>query len=96
MVQEKLKQVLNDKGITKSFVLDKMKKAMEIAETKEDVNGLLKASDAFMDLLEMKPSKKVTTDTFQIDVTNQIADQIETEDKKMLMSRKTEEKEPVE
>lgn len=96
MVEAKLKAVLSDKGITKSFVLDKMKKAIEIAENKEDVNGLLKASDAFMDLLEMKPNKKVTTDTFQIDVTNQIADQIEKEDKKMLMSRKTEEQEPVE
>ena len=38
----------------------------------------------------MKPSKRVTTDTMQIDMTSQIADQIETEEKKLIMSRKTE------
>ena len=42
-------------------------------------------------ILEMKPNKKVTTDTLQIDMTNQIMDQIETEEKKMVASRKTEE-----
>ena len=38
----------------------------------------------------MKPNKKVTTDTLQIDMTNQIADKIETEEKKMIAQRKTE------
>lgn len=90
MIEEKLKEVMTEKGITKSFVLDKMLSAIEIAEGKQDVGGILKATDSFMDLLEMKPSKRVTTDTMQIDMTSQIADQIETEEKKLIMSRKTE------
>jgi len=90
MVEDKLKEIMTDKGITKSFVLDKMLTAVDIAEGKKDVNGILKATDSFMDLLEMKPSKKVITDTMQIDMSSQIADQIETEEKKLLMSRKTE------
>ena len=93
MIEDKLKAVLSEKGITKSFVLDKMLNAIEIAENKGDVGGILKAADSFMDLLEMKPSKRVITDTMQIDVSNQIMDQIETEEKKLLMSRKTESKE---
>ena len=38
----------------------------------------------------MKPSKKVTTDTVQIDLTKQIADTIATEEKKLLVQRKEE------
>ena len=41
-------------------------------------------------MLVMKPSKKVTTDTLQIDMTNQIMDNIETEEKKLVASRKVE------
>ena len=90
MIEDKLKEVMTEKGITRSFVLDKMLSAIEIAEGKQDVGNILKATDSFMDLLEMKPSKRVTTDTMQIDMTSQIADQIETEEKKLIMSRKTE------
>ena len=70
--------------------VDKMLSAIEIAESKQDVGNILKATDSFMDLLEMKPNKRITTDTMQIDMTSQISDQIETEEKKLIMSRKTE------
>ncbi len=81
---------MTEKGITRAFVLDKMLKAVEIAEDKKDSNGILKATDSFMDLLQMKQGKRTVTDTMQIDLTSQISDQIETEEKKLLMSRKTE------
>lgn len=61
-----------------------------MAEGKGDVNNFLKANDSIMDLLEMKPSKKVTTDTVQIDLTKQIADTIATEEKKVVLQRKEE------
>jgi ABC-type sulfate transport system substrate-binding protein len=67
-----------------------MLKAVAIAEKKNDSNGILKATDAFMDLLQMKQGKRIITDTMQIDMTSQIADQIETEEKKLTISRKTE------
>lgn len=90
MIEEKLKEVLIAKGIDKGFVLDTMLEAIEIAKEKQDVSNILRAAENFVDLLEMKPNKKITTDTLQIDMTNQIMDQVETEEKKMIASRKTE------
>jgi len=91
MVSEKLKEIMASKGIDKGFVLDTILKAIDIAEEKQDVSNMLRAAENFVEMLEMKPNKKVTTDTLQIDMTNQIMDQIETEEKKMIASRKTEE-----
>lgn len=91
MVSEKLKEIMASKGIDKGFVLDTILKAIDIAEEKQDVSNMLRAAENFVEMLEMKPNKKVTTDTLQIDMTNQIMDQIETEEKKMVASRKTEE-----
>ena len=90
MVEEKLMEIMNSKGIDKSFVLDTILKAIAIAEEKQDVSNMLRAAENFVDMLEMKPNKKITTDTLEIDMTNQIMDQIETEEKKMVASRKTE------
>jgi hypothetical protein len=92
MVSEKLKEIMSQKGIDKGFVLDTILKAIDIAEEKQDVSNMLRAAENFVEMLEMKPNKKVTTDTLQIDMTNQIMDQIETEEKKMIASRKTEER----
>jgi len=90
MVEEKMKEVLASKGINRGFVLDVIKKSIGIAENKEDVANMLRAAENLVDILEMKPNKKITTDTLQIDMTNQIADKIETEEKKMIAQRKTE------
>ena len=90
MVEEKLKDLLAGKSINKEFALDNLLRALHMAENKGDVNNFLKANDQLMDLLEMKPSKKVTTDTVQIDLTKQIADTIATEEKKLLVQRKEE------
>ena len=90
MVEEKMKEVLASKGINRGFVLDVIRKSIDIAENKEDVSNMLRAAENLVDMLEMKPNKKITTDTLQIDMTNQIADKIETEEKKMIAQRKTE------
>ena len=68
-------------------------RALEMSEDKGDVNNFLKANDTIMDLLEMKPNKKMITDTVQIDMTKQIADTIAKEDKRLVLQRKTEENE---
>ena len=90
MVEEKLKEILSSRGIDKGYVLDTILKAISIAEDKQDVSNMLRGVENFVDMLEMKPSKKVTTDTLQIDMTNQIMDNIETEEKKLVASRKVE------
>ena len=90
MVEKKLKDLLTQKSVNKEFAVDNLLRALHMAEGKGDVNNFLKANDAIMDLLEMKPSKKVTTDTVQIDLTKQIADTIATEEKKLVLQRKEE------
>lgn len=90
MIEEKMKEVLSEKGIDRGFVLDTIKKAINIAEEKEDPSNMLRATENLVEMLEMKPNKKITTDTLQIDMTNQIMDNIETEEKKMVAEHKTE------
>ena len=94
MVEKKLREVLSEKGINSSSVLDTMLEGLHIARNKQDVTNMIKISDAFMELLEMKPNKKITTDTLQLDVASNIGDLIANEEKSLTMSRKVEEDEP--
>ena len=96
MIEEKLKEVLSDKGINSSSVLDTMLEGLDIARNKQDVTNMIKISDAFMDLLEMKPTKKITTDMMQLDVASNIGDLIANEERSLKLSRKVEEDEPAE
>ena len=96
MVEKKIKELLTDKAINKEFALDNIIRALQMAEQKGDVNNFLKANDYIMDLLEMKPSKKMITDTIQVDMTKQIADTIAKEEKKLTLQRKSEENEAIE
>jgi len=93
MVEKKLAELLIDKGITKEHALDLQIEAAEMARKKGDISNLLKVADNFMDLLSMKPGKVVTTDTMEIDMSNKIIDAIESEDKKLKLERKVEERE---
>jgi len=96
MVEKKLREVLSEKGINNSSVLDTMLEGLDIARAKQDVTNMIKISDAFMELLEMKPNKKITTDMLQLDVSNSIGDIIAKEEKTLKVSRKIEEDEPAE
>tara|TARA_R100000781_G_scaffold66583_1_gene42074 strand:+ start:412 stop:1185 length:774 start_codon:yes stop_codon:yes gene_type:complete len=93
MIEKKLKELLVQKKITKEFALNNLIRALQLSEDKGDVNNFLKANDYIMDLLDMKPNKKMITDTVQIDMTKQIADTIAKEDKRLVLQRKTEENE---
>ena len=92
MVEKKLAELLIDKGITKEYALDMQLEAAQMARNKGDISNLLKVADNFMDLLSMKPGKVVTTDTMEIDMSSKIVDAIESEDKKMKLERKVEER----
>jgi hypothetical protein len=91
MVEEKMKELLTKKGVTKETVIDLHLKALEMAENKADISNFLRATENFMKMLDMEPNKKITTDTLEIDFTKKIEDQIEQEDKKLKLSQKTEE-----
>jgi len=93
MVDEKIAELLSKKGVTKDSVLDLHIEAAEMAKEKGDVSNMLKVGDVFMDLLEMKPNKKITTDTVQLDVSSTITKALEQEDKRVLLERKVEDAE---
>ena len=90
MVDKKLKEVLVNKGITEDFVLDTMLEAIEIAKTKLDAGNLLKAADSLQDLLEMKPGKKIVTDTLEIGTSQSLLNEIEENETQLKIQRKTE------
>ena len=90
MVEKKIKELLSDKSINKEFAVDNIIRALQMAESKGDVNNFLKANDYLMDLLEMKPNKQLITDTIQVDMTKQIADTIAKEEKKVTLKRSSE------
>ena len=94
MVEEKLKEVLSKNGVNQDYVIKTVLEAIDIARGKGDVSGILRATENFMDLLEMKPSKKVITDTIEIDMTRQIADKIATEENKLKLGQRVEQNEP--
>lgn len=93
MVEKKLTEILTDKGITQEQVVDLQLEALDIARAKGDISNFLKVTDSFMDLLQMKPGKVVTTDTVELDFSSKITEQIEKEDKKLKLERKVEEPE---
>ena len=93
MVEKKLKEILLDKGITQDQVLELQLEALNLARSKGDISNFLKVTDSFMDLLQMKPGKVITTDTVELDFSSKITEQIEAEDKKMKLERKVEEPE---
>ena len=55
MITKEMEEVLAKEGLTKQFVIQKMKKALEIAETKLDPANMLRAAESMSDMLEMKP-----------------------------------------
>ena len=90
---QQLEDYLRNKGITQEQVVDLQLEALDIARAKGDISNFLKVTDSFMDLLQMKPGKVVTTDTVELDFSSKITEQIEAEDKKLKLERKVEEPE---
>ena len=91
VIEEKLKEILTSKGITQELVLDLHLEAIEVARGKLDPSNMLRATENLMDLLEMKPGKKITTESVEFGISSSIADQIASEEKKLTLAQKTEE-----
>ena len=91
VVEEKLKEILSEKGITQERVLELYERGLLMAETKIDIGNYIKIIDTYADLLEMKPGKKITTESVEFGISSSIADQIASEEKKLKLEQKTEE-----
>lgn len=83
MVEEKMKEILEDRGIDEGFVLDTIKDAIDVAKTKEDSGNMIRAAKELGDMLDMKPKAKQLTESVEMDISHQIGKQFETEQKKL-------------
>ena len=90
MVEEKTKDLLIKKGIDREYVIDLHQEVIEKARETGKPSLILQAADVFMDLLEMKPGKKIITDSLEVDFSSQITDAIDKEEKRIKLERKSE------
>ena len=91
MVDKKLKEILAEKGVNKDMVIDGYLESINVARVKQDPNNMMKGFDYLADYLGMKPDRRIITETMELDMTSTIADQIETEEKKVKLEQKREE-----
>tara|TARA_B100001094_G_C18121747_1_gene767263 strand:- start:225 stop:995 length:771 start_codon:yes stop_codon:yes gene_type:complete len=90
LVEEKVKDLLVQKGINREYVIDLHQEVIALAREGGKPQLILQAADVFMDLLEMKPGKKVVTDSIEMDFSSQITDAIDKEEKRVKLERKSE------
>ena len=90
LVEEKVKDLLVQKGINREYVIDLHQEVIALAREGGKPQLILQAADVFMDLLEMKPGKKIVTDSIEMDFSSQITDVIDKEDKRIKLERKSE------
>jgi hypothetical protein len=89
MIDQELQRILEEKGITKQFVVEKIVKAIELGEAKGDGYLLLKGADKMADYLEMQPGKtKVTEQIESNTIFKSIGDAIEKSDQLKLTRSK--------
>lgn len=68
MVREELKKLLAAKGLDESYVLDVMKRAVDIAEDLQDPTNMLRGAKELAELLGMKEQRQVQA-MFTVDAT---------------------------
>tara|TARA_R100001082_G_C4349390_1_gene153822 strand:- start:230 stop:946 length:717 start_codon:yes stop_codon:yes gene_type:complete len=90
MVDKRIDDALKERGIDEGEVLDVIADAIAIAKEKKDPSNMLKGAETYVRILDMLPKKAVQTDTMQIDMTSQILDDIEKEEKRLKLEQKKE------
>ncbi len=84
MVEEEIKKLLNLQGITEEWVVVKTKRAMEIAEKKNEVGGMMKVIDKTAKWLGMDGQKE--TESIELERKEYLEDKI-MEEKKLKLKR---------
>jgi len=87
MIKDKMKEVLNERGIDEGFVLDTIKDAIDVAKVKEDSGNMIRAAKELGDFLDMKPKTKTATESIEMDITHQIQDNFEKQQKKLTATK---------
>ena len=90
MIEEKLKEILTEKGIDEGFVLDTMKNAIEVAMVKESSADMIRAAKELSIFLDMAPKTKQVTESLEVDMTHQIEANYEEQRKKLKATKVSE------
>jgi histone H3/H4 len=61
MVKEEIRKELGEVGLDAKYVLKTMKKAIEIAESKDDAGNMLRGAADLSELLDLKPEKQTSS-----------------------------------
>ena len=83
MVDNKLSEILTEKGFTKEAIIDLHNEALEMSRNKGDVSNFLRTTENIMDLLQMKPGTKTLTESVEVGLSTKITDLIAQEDKRV-------------
>ena len=81
---------IRDRGVDEGYVLDVMKDAIIVAKMKEDSGSMIRAAKELSIFLDMAPNKSSQTETIEMDISHQIANQYETQTKKLKATQKKE------
>ena len=83
MIKEKLKEILIERNIDEGYVLDTIKDAIEVSKIKEDPANMIRAAKELSIFLDMAPQKQQVTESLEIDMSHQIEDNFEKQQKKL-------------
>ena len=95
MIDEALKGELVNRGIDKSYYLDRLQEAIEIARVKKDAANMLKAVDVLGTLLNIHGDSQKTTETVEFKVTKELSDLLLSEEKTLTITNGTEREDPL-
>ena len=90
MVREELKGLLSDHGMTETYTLELLQKAIKKCEDKGDTTNLMRAVENLQDMHGMKDKHLVkTTDTIEATSTTKLIDELREEEQKLVAQRTT-------
>tara|TARA_R100000808_G_C2155533_1_gene168471 strand:+ start:30756 stop:31538 length:783 start_codon:yes stop_codon:yes gene_type:complete len=83
MIEEKLKEILVEKGVDEGYVLDVIKDAIDVAKVKESSSDMIRGAKELSIFLDMAPKTKQVTESVEVDMSHQIADSYKKQTKKL-------------
>ena len=90
MIDKKIRELGEKRGISEDTAFEWIQKAAEMAEKKEDSSNLMRAAENLIKIFGMEPKKQIQTDTVQVDLSRQIEGQIEKEEARLTAKKERE------
>jgi len=82
MVSQEIQKECADRGITPGYVLDIVKRAIELAENREDASNMLKGAHQLQEYVDLFP-KNEQTSGFEVHITKELGEAVQRADKEL-------------